>query len=86
MEEIEEYRHDLWNEVLELARDRDIYDQEAFFETACETLRDSEASPHTTPPTVVTPWARPNPWPSMDTIRTLSNWMNPSWLLSAMTD
>ena len=43
MEEIEEYRHDLWNEVLELARDRDIYDQEAFFETACETLRDSEA-------------------------------------------
>lgn len=36
MEEIEEYRHDLWNEVLELARDRDIYDQEAFFETACE--------------------------------------------------
>lgn len=30
MEEIEEYRHDLWNEVLELARDRDIYDQEAF--------------------------------------------------------
>ena len=43
MEEIEEYRHDLWNEVLELARDRDIYDQEAFFETACEILRDSEA-------------------------------------------
>lgn len=31
MEEIEEYRHDLWNEVLELACDRDIYDQEAFF-------------------------------------------------------
>ena len=55
MEEIEEYRHDLWNEVLELARDRDIYDQEAFFETACEILRDSEAI---ILPTAVILWAQ----------------------------
>ena len=58
MEEIEEYRHDLWNEVLELARDRDIYDQEAFFETACEILRDSEAITAYHLPTAVILWAQ----------------------------
>ena len=40
---VDEYRHELWREVTERAQDHDIYDQEAFFETACEILRDSEA-------------------------------------------
>ncbi|WP_373863393.1 AIPR family protein [Bifidobacterium moukalabense] len=40
---VEEYRHELWREVTERAQDHEIYDQEAFFETTCEILRDSEA-------------------------------------------
>lgn len=40
---VDEYRHELWREVTERAQDHEIYDQEAFFETTCEILRDSEA-------------------------------------------
>lgn len=40
---VDEYRHELWKDVAERAQDHEIYDQEAFFETACEILRDSEA-------------------------------------------
>lgn len=43
MENVEEYRRNLWNDVIELAQDRYEYDQDAFFETVCELLRDSEA-------------------------------------------
>lgn len=86
MEEIEEYRHDLWNEVLELARDRDIYDQEAFFETACEILRDSEAitAYH---PAYCRYLMGTNKALAIDGLtKTPSNWTSPSWLSSVMTN
>jgi len=58
MEEIEEYRHDLWNEVLELARDRDIYDQEAFLRPRAKSCGTARRSPPIILPTAVILWAQ----------------------------